>query len=136
MQQSVQRVFFQLSILMCLFFFACSDKGVELEAPLPSSAPNVEVSFSKNVLSVFQTYGCTGCHGGTNGLQLNTVQGILTGGFHGPAVIPFKADSSIVIRKILPNPPFGDRMPQGGSFVTDQDVKVLKDWINLGAKDN
>ncbi len=136
MLRCVQRIFFQLSTLICLFFFACSDRGVEPEPPLPSSGPNVEVSFSKNVISIFQTYGCIGCHGGTNGLNLNTVQGLLTGGFHGPAVIPFKAESSIVIRKILPNPPFGDRMPQGGTFVTDQDVKVLKDWINQGAKDN
>ena len=109
---------------------------MEPQPPLLSPGPNPEVSFSKNVLSIFQTYGCTGCHGGTNGLQLNTVQGILTGGFNGPAVIPFKADTSIVIRKISPNPPFGGRMPQGGNFVTDQDVKVLKDWINQGAQDN
>lgn len=136
MEQRVQRIFFHLSTLMCLFFFACSDRGVEPEVPLPSSGSNVEVTFSKNVLSIFKTYGCTGCHGGTNGLQLNTVQGILTGGFNGPAVIPFKDDSSIVIRKISPTPPFGGRMPQGGNFVTDQDVKALKDWINQGAKDN
>ena len=136
MQQRVQRSFFQLSTLMCLFFFACSDRGVEPKSPLPLSGPIAEVSFSKNVLSIFQTYGCTGCHGGTNGLRLNTVQGILTGGFNGPAVIPFQADSSIVIRKISPTPPFGGRMPQGGNFVTDQDVKVLNDWINLGANDN
>ena len=136
MLQRVQQSFSQLSALFCIFFVACSDRGVEPEPPLLSPEPNAEVFFSMNVLPIFQTYGCTGCHGGTNGLQLNTVQGMLTGGFHGPAVIPFKADSSIVIRKILPNPPFGDRMPQGGNFVTDQDVKVLNDWINQGAKDN
>ena len=106
-------------------------------------APNVTpvsssgtVSFADNVLPIFVRYGCYGCHGGTNGLDVSTVANLLKGGIHGPAIVPGKADSSLIMKKTSPAPPFGDRMPQGGPYLPDSVRAVIGTWINQGAKDN
>ena len=125
-----------VSVTFIADLFHHADSVGRTEFPILSGVFNEFGISSVFTLTIFRNYGCTGCHGGTHGLDVTTVQGLLTGGFHGPAVIPMKADCSIVIRKILSNPPFGDRMPQGGAFVSDQDVQVFKDWINQGAKNN
>jgi len=93
-------------------------------------------SFSTDVLPLLTRYGCTGCHGGNGGLYVDTQPHLLQGGNHGPAVVPGDADGSLIIQKISVNPPFGSRMPQGGPYLTDSDVQLLKEWINQGAPDN
>ena len=105
-------------------------------SPLPTAPNNTTRSFRNDVKPIFSKYGCASCHGGSGGLQLGTVAQLLEGGIHGPAAIPGKADSSLIIRKISSNPPFGDRMPKGGAKVADADAQVLRDWINEGAIDN
>ena len=67
---------------------------------------------------------------------MQTVAQLLQGGVDGPAVISGKADASVIIKKLSANPPFGDRMPQGGPYLPDSTMQVIKDWINQGAKDN
>jgi len=93
-------------------------------------------SFSTDVLPLLTRYGCTGCHGGNGGLYVDTQPHLLQGGNHGPAIVPGDADGSLIIQKISVNPPFGSRMPQGGPYLTDSDVQLLKEWINQGALDN
>jgi hypothetical protein len=115
----------------------CTDMGADPGTPssLPSGSGGT-VSFSRNVLPLFEAYGCAGCHGGTNGLTVTSVPQLLQGGSHGPAVVPGNPDSSLVIRKISSSPPFGDRMPQGGPYLPDTTVAVIRSWISDGAKDN
>jgi len=123
-----------------LVLVGCSNNGSGPTAPneLQNSPPQTTqgVSFQSQVKPIFQRHGCNGCHGGSGGLFVQTVAQLLQGGGHGPAVVPGKADESILIKKLLPNPPFGNRMPQGGPFLPDSSIQVLRDWINQGAKDN
>ena len=112
----------------------CRDMGSEPDqASPPSSGP---VSFSQQVLPILQQSGCTGCHGGNGGLFVGTVQQLLRGGIHGPAVVPGKGDSSLIIQKLSVYPPFGDRMPQGGPYLPETTVSVIRTWIDQGAQDN
>ncbi|MGB5873893.1 MAG: c-type cytochrome domain-containing protein [Bacteroidota bacterium] len=114
----------------------CSDMGTEPEpAPSPTLPPG-QVSFSQNVLPIFSSAGCTGCHGGNGGLNVGTVQQLMQGGNHGPAVVAGNANSSVIIQKLSPNPPFGNRMPQGGPYLSDNTVAVIRAWIDQGALDN
>jgi hypothetical protein len=69
-------------------------------------------------------------------LFVNSVAQLLRGGDHGPAVVAGKADTSNLVRKLSSTPPFGDRMPQGGPYLPDSTLQVIKLWINQGAKDN
>ena len=59
-----------------------------------------------------------------------------SGGDHGPAIVPGNADASNIIKKLSPNPPFGDRMPFGGAYLPDSTIQIIKTWINQGTKDN
>ena len=118
----------------------CSDMGSAVgpdtsnSTPPPQSGQNV--SFQSEISPIFQRYGCNSCHGGSGGLTVQSVGQLLQGGLHGPSVIAGKADTSGLIKKLLPNPPYGDRMPQGGPYLPDSTIQTIKLWINQGAKNN
>jgi len=97
-----------------------------------------QVSFSQDVRPLLVQFGCTGCHGGTSGLTVGTVAGLLAGGIQsqGPVVIPGDGAGSILVRKISPSPPFGSRMPQGGPFMPDASIVIIRTWIDQGALNN
>lgn len=115
----------------------CKSSGdptpTSVQDPPPSGGGT---SFQLNVKPIFSNNGCLSCHGGNGGLYLTSVASILQGGNHGPAVIPGSADSSNIIRKLSPTPPFGDRMPRGGPYLADSTVQIIRTWINEGAKNN
>jgi len=116
------------------FFAGCSDMGSEpAQTPPPPAGP---ISFSQQVLPILQQSGCTGCHGGNGGLFVGTVQQLLRGGSHGPAVVPGNSDSSLIIQKLSLYPPFGDRMPQGGPYLPEATISIIRTWIDQGAEDN
>jgi hypothetical protein len=127
-----------------LFLFGCKDMGTD-PAPIVSDesqqqtpAGGEAVSFSQTIRPIFAnpSYGCIGCHGGTNGLSVGTVAGLLQGGLHGPAVIAGNSARSILVQKLSANPPFGDRMPLGANPLPDSTIQIIKSWIDQGANDN
>jgi len=125
-------------VFLLAFAGGCTDMGVSPPPPaaVPDSTGGGGVSFAKDVIPIFIRYGCYGCHGGTNGLVVGTVADLLKGGIHGPAIVPGNADSSLIMKKTSPTPPFGDRMPLGGPYCPDSVRAVIAAWINQGAKDN
>jgi hypothetical protein len=130
-----------VAVVATLFLAGCSDMGSTPMAPdslttTPPPQQGQNVSFANQVSPVFQRYGCYGCHGGSGGLFVATVAQLLRGGDHGPAVVPGKADTSILVRKLSAPSPFGNRMPQGGPYLPDSTLQTIKLWINQGAKDN
>jgi hypothetical protein len=94
------------------------------------------ISFQARVLPILTTYGCTGCHGGSGGLFVGTVAQLLTGGDHGAAVIAGNGANSNLIKKLGTPPPFGSRMPLGGSALPADTIAVLRAWIDQGALNN
>ncbi len=102
---------------------------------VPGSASVVR-SFSNDVLQLFNRFGCTGCHGGNGGLVVGTRAQLLSGGDHGPAVVPGNSGGSLLVQKLSLNPPFGSRMPLGGPYLPDSSVRVIAEWIDQGALDN
>lgn len=95
-----------------------------------------EVSYTQDVTPIFQRYGCVSCHGGTNGLEVTPRGALLRGDSdHGPVVRLRDAAGSVLIRKMQPSPPFGDRMPLGGQ-VSAVDLQTIADWIDQGGRDN
>ena len=130
--------------IACLILFGllievgCSDMGSNPVATSTTPPPpqTGEVSFSRDIKPICERYGCLSCHGGSGGLFLGSVAQILQGGDHGPAVVPSNANASNIVKKLSPNPPFLDRMPQGGPYLPDSTIQIFRDWINQGAKDN
>ena len=121
-------------VLLVLAAAGCKDMGTE---PQTSTAPPAgTISFAQHVLPIFARHGCTGCHGGSGGLSVGTVAQLLTGGDHGAAIVAGQAENSNLIRKLSASPPFGSRMPQGGPYLPDTTVAVVRTWINQGALNN
>lgn len=121
-------------LVFVVVLWGCKDVGSEPSPVTP--APSGTVSFAADVLPIFRNAGCMSCHGDDGGLSVRTVAHLLAGGDHGPAIIPGKADSSILVRKLLTPPPFGARMPAGGAQLPEQSITVLRNWINQGAANN
>lgn len=136
-----QQVFMLGFIIAGLVMAGCKDMGTEPQSqsgtpPQPPAGDPSATSFALRVLPIFQRHGCTGCHGGSGGLTVTSVAGLLNGGDHGAAVIAGQADNSNLIRKLSASPPFGSRMPLGGPYLPDTTVNVIRAWINEGAKNN
>jgi hypothetical protein len=127
-----------LVLAASLILAGCQDLGTAPEAFItpPSNPPPTQgtLTFSANVLPILQQYGCTGCHGGSGGLFVGSVNQLIAGGLHGAAIVPGNGAGSNIIKKLSPNPPFGDRMPQGGPYLPDSTIQVIKTWIDEGAK--
>jgi hypothetical protein len=125
-------------LVLGVLIASCSDIGTQpmSDKRPPPPPPSQDVSFQQQIKPIFQANGCLSCHGGSGGLFVATVAQLLQGGDHGPAIVPGNADASNIIKKLSPNPPFGDRMPFGGAYLPDSTIQVIRTWINQGAKDN
>jgi hypothetical protein len=124
-------------VILVITAAGCKDMGTEPMQPDPPVPPaGATVSFAQHVVPILQRHGCTSCHGGSGGLTVSSVSSLLTGGAHGAAVVAGQADNSTLIKKLLAPPPFGSQMPQGGPFLQDSTITVLRRWINQGALNN
>ena len=104
-----------------------------LAAGLLTLSVGQEKPASKSAASILQTK-CIACHGATrmSDLDLRTSEAILKGGKRGPAVVPGKADASLLFKAVKRE---GDvHMPPGKNPLAPAEVAVLRDWINAGAR--
>ena len=53
-----------------------------------------------------------------------------------PQVVAGDPNASLFYLKLTPTPPCGDRMPQGGTPLTDAQLERVRSWITAGAKNN
>lgn len=98
------------------------------------------VSYSKDVADILGGK-CVGCHGvalAENKLNLEEVPAMLKGGKRGPALVPGKADQSLLftmsshrVEPVMPPKDKKDAKP-----LTPEELGVLKLWIDAGAKDD
>src|ERR1051325_3279263 len=105
--------------------------------PAPASSA---VSFKKDIVPIFKAF-CLPCHTedqmNPSELYLDSYEGLMHGGKHGSPIVPGKADSSFITMKLSPKPPFGDPMPLKRKTPFPEDtLKILKKWIDEGAKNN
>lgn len=108
---------------------------------LSATAPSV--SFSADIQPIFNTNGCTGCHGSSGGLSLAAgssygnlvnVQALMDC-TDKKRVLPGNADESVLYRR-LSGSTCGDRMPKGGSAIPAASLDKVRGWINAGAPNN
>lgn len=114
--------------------------GGNLPPPVQGLAPTLD-SIQANVFSV--NCAVPGCHGGASaqeGLRLDP--GLSAGNLVNIAsprdanlirVIPFDPDWSFIIRKLEGTQTLGDRMPQGGPYLPQSTIDVIRQWILDGA---
>jgi hypothetical protein len=91
------------------------------------------VSFADDVLPILQNR-CVSCHGGERteeGLVLNTYQGVLAGSWNGSMIEPGSADESYLVEQIV-----SGEMPKRGPRLLPSEIRIISEWIDLGAPDN
>jgi hypothetical protein len=103
--------------------------------------------FKADVMPILQKY-CLPCHAGESfnpsELSLDDHASLMKGGEHGPAVVPGKPEESLLVKKVMADPPFGKRMPvqkrrkspDPPVLLSEQEVQVLQEWIKAGAKND
>ena len=99
----------------------------------PSEKPAADVSFSKQIMPIFQN-SCINCHGGekiSKGLDMKTYASTMKGSQNGAIVIAGDAATSKLIMSIQ-----SGKMPKRGTKLTADQLQLLIDWVNAGAKDN
>jgi uncharacterized membrane protein len=109
----------------------------------PASRPDANehtLSFQKDIFPIIEEH-CLPCHlreeRNLSRLFMDNYELLMKGGFNGPPVKPGDADVSLLIKKIGPEPPFGERMPMGGGeHLTDEAIELIATWIDQGAKNN
>ena len=94
--------------------------------------------FEKNIRPVLVN-SCYGCHSTDaakagklkGGLMLDNIQGLLTGGESGPALVPGKASESLIMEALRYET---YEMPPKGKL-PDAVIASFEKWINMGAPD-
>ena len=77
---------------------------------------------------------CAACHGAArmSDLDLRDRDTILKGGKRGPAIVPGKADESLLYKAVRREGEL--QMPPGKTALTAAEVNAIRDWINGGRK--
>lgn len=98
---------------------------------------NKDLTYDKNVAPIIKKY-CLPCHLEENenpsGLAMDTYELLMKGGNEGSTLIPEKPKSSNLYLKLLANPPFGKQMPRNRRKLTEEEIQIIYDWIEQGAK--
>jgi hypothetical protein len=109
--------------------------------PIAVSVPSRKesVSYAKEVADILDAK-CVGCHSGAlaeNKLNLEGIAGMLKGGKRGPALVPGKADDSLLFKmaahRVEPVMPPKDKNQKP---LTPAELGLLKLWIDAEAKDD
>ena len=88
------------------------------------------VDYATEIQPIFSSK-CTTCHGGTNGLFLDSYTNVMAGNSNnGPVIIAGDADNSLLWQYINSN-----YMPMGGSLTPEQKTTIAH-WINDGAEND
>jgi mono/diheme cytochrome c family protein len=100
----------------------------------PPRKPKAEaVSYYRDIEPIL-TASCVSCHQAAmaaGGLRLDAPENVLQGGASGPAVIPGKAQRSLLYKRLMDTT--DKQMPPVG-MLTEEQLARIRAWINLGAK--
>jgi hypothetical protein len=102
---------------------------------LLSGISRSQVAYHDSIQPLFNSH-CTACHGGTSGVTLSSYNSAINSvgdQYNMNVVVPGQPDQSPMVNKINPNPSHGDRMPQGGPYLSDEQINLIRQWIAEGA---
>jgi mono/diheme cytochrome c family protein len=99
------------------------------------------VSYAKEVQPIL-TKNCSECHSPgqqgftVSGLNTTSYAALMKGGRYGPLVKPGDAFTSALNMLVEGRVDKSIRMPHGRGKLSNEDIAVLKAWVNEGAKNN
>jgi mono/diheme cytochrome c family protein len=107
-------------------------QGSGQKAP-PRKGKAEAVNYYRDIEPILNA-SCVSCHQAAmaaGGLRVDAPENLLQGGASGPAVIPGKAQKSLLYTRLTDTT--AKRMPPVG-MVTEEQLAMIRAWINLGAK--
>lgn len=102
---------------------------------VPASAAD-RVDYERDIKPIFKNK-CYACHGQVkqkSGLRLDAGKLILAGGDSGDAIIPGKSGGSLLIERVMSKDDSERMPPEGAAPLSDEQITLLKTWIDQGAK--
>jgi WD40 repeat protein len=110
--------------------------------PIPVTVPTrtEPVSYANDVADILANK-CVGCHSSAlaeSKLDIEEVTGMLKGGKHGPAIVPGKAEESLLFKMAAHRvePVMPPREKKNNPPLTSDELGLIKLWIDGGAKDD
>ena len=135
-------------VVAILFIIVSNTLGQDPPAKKSSKKLSEVISFKQGVFPIIEKR-CLPCHAEENfnpsELSMDSYELMKQGGKHGEPFVPGKSKKSVLIQKLSEEPPFGDRMPLNtkkdikagkAKWLSAEEVKMIADWIDQGAKDN
>lgn len=101
-----------------------------------ATGAGAEVSFQEKILPILKER-CFSCHAGTKDkgeLKLDSVEAINKGGENGVVIVAGKPEESTFYKLLMLPGDDPDIMPAKGDPLTDEQKKLIFDWITEGAK--
>lgn len=145
---------YSLAVAAALSLAACGDGGTGPD-PNPGGGGGgggttrvivADPSFASVIQEIFTRRGCSAssCHGSSLEAGLDLRSGSAYGNLVNVTatqasvarVVPGNANASYIVVKVEGRQFAGERMPLGSSALDNIDLTNLKNWINLGAKNN
>jgi hypothetical protein len=116
--------------------FSCGVFAQDESSPKPPKL----VSFSKDVAPLLDKF-CATCHNADEDhpsqLFMDSYESLMKGGKHGVAVKPGNSKESLLLQKMDAEPPFGKKMPPSKKLIlSPEQIEILRQWIDQGAKKN
>ncbi|MCB9890792.1 MAG: PSD1 domain-containing protein [Planctomycetes bacterium] len=115
-------------------FAALSATSQDAKPHLQAVSGGADVTFSRDVAPILDRY-CVRCHGPARqrkSLRLDSPHSIVRGGRGGPAIAAGDSGHSLLMRRIEGT--LGKRMPPEGPRPSDAELRVLRAWIDDGAR--
>lgn len=98
-----------------------------------TGTPVASSLFATKIRPIFAAR-CYPCHGPNlqqNGLRLDSLAAALKGSESGPVIVPGDSEKSRMVRRLLALE--RPQMPYGGPPLGEDEIKLIRDWIDSGA---
>jgi len=103
---------------------------------IPYEQCQAQIDYAEHIQPIFSS-NCIACHGGTSGVTLSSYQATMNSVGHQynmNIVVPENPGGSPIVDKISSdNPQHGVRMPEGGPYLSDDEIDAIRQWIEEGA---
>ena len=112
-----------------------TDGGEREPAPTSRTSPAAPIDFARDVQPILRNH-CYECHAGTTeegGLNLGIKGRALEKTGSDTAIVPGHSDASLLIRLVSGADPLRLMPPEGNVPLTDEQVDLLRAWIDQGA---
>ena len=121
------------SLLLSCLLATCFDVTPTATPSGAGEPPPETVFFSIDIKPLLDA-NCLRCHGGAGGLELDSYDGVITGGMSGAVVMPGDPVNSLIIRRLEGTVP--PQMPTDDLPLPQPDIDRIAQWILEGARNN